>query len=376
MTIECDVLVVGAGPAGSVVSLICAKNGLNTILLEKNTAVGSHTKTKLDASADGELSKIIEELNLKVENRVYTSRWHPPSGNYFQLESSSPEYFFKRGPDSDSFEVDTVAKAEEAGCRVYCNSKIEDVLEKDGKIDSLTVKINGDVKRIKPCVVIAADGGNSMFHRFVTKKSEGRKKIGYGLTGENYTNPNSSNVYFDAELLPGGYFYLITGESGVSTACIVIDSEHMKQKAKDAFQAFMLKHPSVSDLIGKDSTPFFGEGQIFDLDSLVSENLVFIGEAAGLLDPFFGYGMTSAIVSSYYAGQTIKRALEEDLGLLQNYDSMVREKFDKRLSYLYERVFESLTNDDLDLIAEIITELDKKTDIDAILRQLSGKSVN
>ena len=30
----------------------------------------------------------------------------------------------------------------------------------------------------------------------------------------------------------------------------------------------------------------------------------------------------------------------------------------------------------LDLIAEIITELDKKTDIDAILRQLSGKSVN
>ena len=71
MTIECDVLVVGAGPAGSVVSLICAKNGLNTILLEKNTAVGSHTKTKLDASADGELSKIIEELNLKVET-VFT----------------------------------------------------------------------------------------------------------------------------------------------------------------------------------------------------------------------------------------------------------------------------------------------------------------
>ncbi|MFQ5888331.1 MAG: FAD-dependent oxidoreductase, partial [Candidatus Hydrothermarchaeales archaeon] len=64
MTIECDVLVVGAGPAGSVASLVCAKNGLDTILLEKNSVVGGHTKTKLDASADGELSSIIQELKL------------------------------------------------------------------------------------------------------------------------------------------------------------------------------------------------------------------------------------------------------------------------------------------------------------------------
>jgi NADPH-dependent 2,4-dienoyl-CoA reductase/sulfur reductase-like enzyme len=45
MEIKCDVLVVGAGPAGSVAALYISKHGLNTVLIERNNKIGAHTNT-------------------------------------------------------------------------------------------------------------------------------------------------------------------------------------------------------------------------------------------------------------------------------------------------------------------------------------------
>jgi digeranylgeranylglycerophospholipid reductase len=362
----------GAGPAGAVASLVCVKQGLDTVLVERNSEIGGHTETKLDASPEGELSNIIDDLNLQIENKVYSSKWYPPSGNYFLLKSSSPEYYFKRGPGKDSFEVATVNNAETEGCNVHLGTRIEKVKEVMGNVDSVLAKKNGENIYIKPKIVVAADGANSLFHKFIYKRSENRKKIGYGVSGKNFSELESSNIYFDSELMRGGYFYIITGESGVSSACIVLDSNHTRKSAKEHFNEFLKKNPHVAEKVKSTTNTFGGEGSIFDIDRYVSQNVVYVGDAAGLVDPFFGYGMASAIVSSYHAGNIIMSALREDINLLQNYDSLIKEKFDKRLSYLYQRVFESLKNDDLDLIAEILNELDNKVEIDTILRMLSG----
>lgn len=39
--IECDVLVVGAGPASSVAALYCSKHGLKTVLIERDDKIGT-----------------------------------------------------------------------------------------------------------------------------------------------------------------------------------------------------------------------------------------------------------------------------------------------------------------------------------------------
>jgi len=367
------VLVVGAGPAGSVASLVCAKNGFETILAEKNSRVGGHTKTKLDASTGAELIRVVGDLGLKTENEVYASRWHPPSGNYFLLKSSSPEYFFKRGPDEDSFEVSTVHQAVEAGCSLQLKASVKGVKEGSEKIEKVVLEKEGERVHIKPKILVLGDGGRSIFHRFVHKVSDASKKVGYGVTGADFSDPSSSNIYFDAELLPGGYFYVITGRSGLSSACVVLDSRNMRKPVKEYFQEFLAEHKDVAGKIKSPVTCFTGEGHIFELERYVYKNMLVIGDAAGLIDPFFGYGMTSAIVSGYYAGEYIKKAVEEkNPAALADYDSEIKKRFDKRLSRLYQKVFETLTNEDLELIAEILNDLDKKVDMDAIVRQLSG----
>ncbi|MHA2218384.1 MAG: NAD(P)/FAD-dependent oxidoreductase, partial [Candidatus Hodarchaeales archaeon] len=152
-------------------------------------------------------------------------------------------------------------------------------------------------------------------------------------------------------------------------------SSNIRGTAREYYEKFLKANKDLAEKVEKPLNYFAGEGPIFDIDKYVNKNIVFVGDAAGLTDPFFGYGMNSAIVSGYYAGNFIKNALKEDLALLQKYDKTIKEKFDKRLAYLYQRVFESLKNDDLDLIAEILNELDKKTDMDMILRQLSGRVI-
>ena len=39
-TIQCDVVVVGAGPGGSMAAKYCAEGGLDTILIEKKAEIG------------------------------------------------------------------------------------------------------------------------------------------------------------------------------------------------------------------------------------------------------------------------------------------------------------------------------------------------
>ena len=66
----CDVLVVGAGPAGLSAALNCAKKGLNIILIEKNEVIGSNVKTSghtflVDLGKQFDISKdvIAQRLN-------------------------------------------------------------------------------------------------------------------------------------------------------------------------------------------------------------------------------------------------------------------------------------------------------------------------
>ena len=78
MVIECDVLVVGE-PAGSVAALYSSKQGLNTVLIERNNRIGAHTNTRIDSSPDFGLTEIIKEIGLKKENLAYTYKWYSSS---------------------------------------------------------------------------------------------------------------------------------------------------------------------------------------------------------------------------------------------------------------------------------------------------------
>ncbi|MDI6655328.1 MAG: NAD(P)/FAD-dependent oxidoreductase [Candidatus Hydrothermarchaeota archaeon] len=366
--IECDVLVVGAGPAGSVVALYCSKHGLNTVLIEKNKKVGAHTKTRIDASPDFELTKIINELELKIENVAYISKWHSPSGRSFTLNSKIGEYYFKRGPDSDSFERSTVEKAVKNGCKLFLNTAIEKIDKKGRKFHKAIATRGGEEIVIKPKIIIAADGSDSFFHKYLNEKIKKEIRVGYGVTGKNFGESSTSEVYFDAELAPGGYFYVVTCPSGISSAAIILNRAKIEKSPKKYFDNFFSKNQKLADRIKLITNTFAGEAFIFKLSNHVHGNLLLAGDAGGLANHFMGYGVMPAIVSAYYAAKWSAEAINKnDFSKLQKYDKDMKKRFDKPSDLLYSKIFNSLDNQGIDLIIKMANELKKEIDIDAFM---------
>jgi flavin-dependent dehydrogenase len=367
MGIECDVLIVGAGPAGAVAALYCSKHGLDTILIDKNNNVGAHIMTRVDSSTDLGLTAIINELKLKTENLVYNSKWHSAFGNSFTLHSDIGEYYFKRGPDSNSFECSTVHKAVENGCTFFGRINVEQLRE-DGEGLSEVILSQGDkTMEVHPKIVIAADGGNSIFHRYV-KKELVSTRAAYGVTGNYFAQPDTSEIYFNAALAPGGYFYIVSCPHGLSSAGIVLDSSKMNHSAHSYFYNYLSKNHKIAKRLELISNNFEGCEEIFDLDTQTHKNLLLIGNAAGLIDPFLGYGMMPAIVSAYCASKCSVDAIKNcDLSVLQNYNEYIKQHFTKDLAFLYRKVLNTLNDEDLDLIIGILNRLQRKIDIGDLL---------
>jgi digeranylgeranylglycerophospholipid reductase len=370
--IECDVLVVGAGPAGSVAALCSAKYGLNTVLIEKNDNIGANTTTRVDSSPDFGLTEIINEIGLKKENLVYNAKWHSPSGSSFTLHSKIGEYYFKRGPDPDSFECSTVNKAIKNGCTLFGSVIVEEIVKDDGRFDEVTISQGAEKIEIKPEIIIAADGGKSIFHKYVDKRFVKKNRVAYGVTGKDFIQPDTSEIYFDAKLATGGYFYIVTSLSGLASAGIVLDKNKMKRSSGEYFNEFLSKKSTIADKIKSSTNKFVGEGHLFKLSQHTRDNLLLVGDAAGLIDPLMGYGMMPAIVSGYYAGKYSIDAIKKgDYRALKNYEREVKKRFNRRMSYVYNRIFESFDDKDLNTLIKMANDLEDRTDVDDLMARLS-----
>jgi len=371
MGIECDVLVVGAGPAGSVAALYCSEYGLNTVLIEKNDTIGAHTATRVDSSPDLGLTEIINELGLKTENLVYNSNWQSPFGRSFTLHSKTGEYYFKRGPDPDSFECSTVNKAIRNGCKLFGGVIVEEIIKDGGRFSEVTISQGAEKIEIKPEIIIAADGEKSIFHKYVNKRLV-HNRVAYGVTGEDFILPDTSEIYFDAKLAPGGYFYIVTSLSGLSSAGIVLDPNKIKRSPERYFYNFLSKKTTIGDKIKSTTNKFEGERRLFILNRHVQDTLLLVGDAAGLIDPLIGYGMMPAIVSGYYAGKYSVDAVKKGgYEPLKEYDREILTRFNRKMSYVFNGIFESLDDKDLDIIIKMASDLEDRTDVDNLLVHLS-----
>jgi flavin-dependent dehydrogenase len=366
--LECDVLVVGAGPAGASAAYFCAKEGLETVLIEKNKSVGEHTAVKIDSSPNIDIERIIREYDLPIKNHVKLSKWHTPSGNFFTLKSDSGEFYFQRGKHEDSYENIVSRKALENDAQLITGVNDIKVEEKD-IFEKVRIKsINGSIT-IKPKVIIAADGGNSFFHKFV-KKEVLRILAGYGISGYDFTSPDYSNIYLNSELLPGGYFYVVTCPDGLSSAGAVVNKSKIKGNIKEHFEKFVRSNDSFSDLPMRSINYFSGFGYIFRIEKHYFKNLLFVGDAGGFIDPLLGYGMTPAILSSYLAYEVIKEGLEgshRPLDFLSRYENVVEECMNWDSYYQYREIFECMENKDFEWLIDFLNRLQEKIDLNRLI---------
>jgi digeranylgeranylglycerophospholipid reductase len=208
MTIECDVLVVGGGPAGSSAARAAAKEGAKTILVEEHEAIGVPVQC-----AEGIGKYLIPFLPFKIPKEQLL--WEI-KGMTFWADDNLIE---RNGGIWSGYTINRTkwdqwlaTLAKNKGAEIKLNSKLTDLEYNDELVvKKAIVKSNNKKIEIEPKIVIAADGVNSTVVELLRIRKESKQDLGevksYEIKNINLTYPNHDQLFL-GEFAPNAYAYI------------------------------------------------------------------------------------------------------------------------------------------------------------------------
>jgi electron transfer flavoprotein-quinone oxidoreductase len=332
-----DVIVVGAGPAGSIAALKLARAGRSVCLVERGRYPGAKNMFGGLLHNTSVLNELLPDYpeRAPLERHVYRkvlAFLTPDSAVSLSFDNEN----FDRPPYNGYtvfrpvFDHWLAGEAIRAGALLLTDCAAEDIIREHGKVAGVTVK--GREGELRGSIVIAADGVLS----FLAKKAGLRREfdpaaMGVGVSlllglpeaavNERFhlvrdQGADISFVGISGGLRGGGFLY--TNRETVSAGLVVhLDSlRDSGQTPYDLLNAFLL-HPQVARLV-KGAVPLeysahlIPEGGLKSIPQLYMDGLMVAGDAAGLCytNGINLEGINLAMTSGALAADTALAALE------------------------------------------------------------------
>lgn len=307
----CDVLVVGLGPAGSSAAAAAARAGCSVIALERKKVVGVPVQC-------AEFIPLPAARYARAESRV-----QPIAGMATFLPSGELERRAFGGLmiRRDRFDQALARSAEEAGAVLWTDTVLRWL---DATASVALVSTASGLRELRYGVLVAADGPQS-----AVAESLGVPKLPVVGTRQ-YTVPlrrehRDTDIWLSPRY-PGGYAWLFP-KGEVANLGLGLDPvfEVDMKPPLDALHAALVREGRVGEeLLLRTGGPIPVGGL---REQIVSGNVLFAGDAAGLAHPITGAGIAPAVVSGERAGEASVRWLAGDAGALEAYASELREDF-------------------------------------------------
>lgn len=309
-----DIVIVGAGPAGSVAAYECAKRGFKTLLLEKaiiprEKACGGAVMYRGIRILNGIIPR---EL---IEQKIYGLRFgfHNGLASEFISRKLIGITVFR-----DKFDDFLSKRAVEAGVELAEGTRVIHTSVSD---ECATIQLQ-DGREFKSDFLIGADGVNSIVSRSLKLRPirKDLTRIGLGMEADFYigragvmkaTNGNPSVL----EILPItnriGYGWIFPKREHLAIG-IAGSGVHMQALRPDfdRFYQSLEKRLGVELKLEKRRTCFLGGEGLGGTN--VTNRAILVGDAAGFVDPMMGEGIAYAMQSSILAVDVIAQAMAED----------------------------------------------------------------
>ncbi len=344
---KCDVLVVGAGPAGCSAARVAAEAGAHTIFIDKKKEIGVPVQC---AEAVGEYLIPYLPYNIPEEQLIWKI-----DGMLFWAEGITIErsggiwsgYAINR----EKFDTWLAANAAKSGAQLQLETELID-LEFGEKyhVTKAIVKTDEVVREIKPKVVIAADGVHSKVLNklgFTNLKDKCVEVLSFELNNVDLYNPTYEQLYL-GDFAPGAYGYIFPLSK--SRANVGVGSLFRTGKLEDCYEEF-LEVPMVKKQLknGKEVMEKSGWAPIQYLtDKWNYGNVWVVGDAANQNFKPFVEGVLPGIICGNIAGQTASDFVFGKAAL-DNYPNQVTDELG---SFFLES----------DLILNVLYELSKSPD--------------
>ena len=318
-----DVIIVGAGPAGSTAALYAHRLGLNCILLDK--AVFPRDKICGDALS-GKSVRLMRELNLlegveKLEgSEINRITFGSPSHSQFDvhLKGNKNNDFITKGfvVPRKIFDNFLFKKADEL-TETRQGFTVNDIIYQNDNISGVKgTNIEGKEEILNAPIIMGCDGANSIIAR----------KLGlYEMDMENTAVAircyyegveglsNQIELHYVSEVKPG-YFWLFPAGNGKANIGIGLSKNDAKKEDRTLRQIMdeIVQSDYFSSRFGNARPLEKPVGWNLPLGRIQRKNhgngFMLLGDAAGLVDPFTGEGIGNAMVAAKYAMQVASKA--------------------------------------------------------------------
>ncbi|MEE3401147.1 MAG: FAD-dependent monooxygenase, partial [Methanomethylophilus sp.] len=164
--LKCEVLVVGAGPAGGMAAKSCAEKGIDTILIEKKAEIGAPLRC-----AEGVSKKMFAEIGIKPEPEWIRADMKgavivSPDGTSFQLDETKAGAEVGYVLERHLFDKGIAKLAVKAGAKLMMRTWMTGPIMKDGKIVGAHCVSMGEPLDIYCDCIVGADGVESQVGRW------------------------------------------------------------------------------------------------------------------------------------------------------------------------------------------------------------------
>jgi geranylgeranyl reductase family protein len=309
-----DLIVAGAGPAGSACAITAARAGVRVLLLEKDRFPRQKVCGEfVSPESLALLAGLLGQQKLASHATIHSARIFV-DGKCLRLPVTPAAQSIPR------FELDTrlFASAQQAGAAVREDTTIYDVHR---RAQEFVVGTSAGAFTAK--AVVNASGRWSKLTQFAVAGKQ--KWLGLKAHFHESAPPSSVDLYF----FPGGYCGVTPVDGSTVNACAMVRAD-IARSLEEVFtrepelqrrgRAWQPLFPAVT------TSPLYFRGPETE-----SDNMLLVGDSAGFIDPFAGDGISLALQSGTLAAEALAPFLRGKYAL-EDAHAHYREAYKKRFA--------------------------------------------
>lgn len=320
-----DVIIIGAGPAGATAASILSKNNINTLLIEKEEL----PRLKVCGGAISRRAiRILENANIKLNklntfkkcNSIQLGTFD--HGSVEELTKVNFNYEVAYLTDRSEFDHALVKDAVSNGAELKQNLMVKNI-----KKENAHFMIKGDDFSFRSKYLLCADGVNSIAAKSLGFRS-GWETSEVGLCIEthitDYEPPISPLNFYIGGVKWGYAWFFDKGNHGsIGAGTLLKDASNLRE----LFESFMKNCGYIrsKDDLEIKAWRIPATGGISK--NAFNNNAFLLGDAAGLVDPFLGEGISYAIHSGKIAAECIINNKTND------YNELIEKEITSKLKY-------------------------------------------
>jgi flavin-dependent dehydrogenase len=324
-----DVFIIGGGPAGSTAGAWLGKQGVSTLLCEKEKFPRFHIGESLLPNGN----RILKETG--VWEKVQAAGFVKKYGALFTLPNKSREVrnVFSEGLVKDMDQTYQVERsrfdkilldhAEASGCQVRQQTKVKAIIKtNDGWTLTIENVATGEEQQISAKWILDASGRNCIMGRILNLKKElipypGRFAVFNHFTGfTRATGEEGGDII--VLRLQDAWFWAIPISDSVTSVGVVAqkwDREGGEESREEFFWKKVHESSFLTDALSK-ATPQqeyrIESDYCFSYESFAQDRVLLTGDAASFIDPVFSSGVYLALESGLLAAKTVQEQLAKN----------------------------------------------------------------